>query len=50
MLIVDIGMMHMGVGLGAWLGVLTLGQIAAFRTDNDSSKHLKPYDPVNLPP
>lgn len=40
MLIVDVGTMHMGVALGAWLGVLTLGQIVAFRADNDSSKCL----------
>lgn len=50
MLIVDVGTMHMGVGLGAWLGVLTLGQIVAFRADNDSSKCLQPYNAMNLPP
>lgn len=35
---------------GGGLGVLLLGQIAALRADNDSSKHLQPYNPVNLPP
>lgn len=50
MLIVDVGTMHVGVGLGVWLGALPLGQIAALRADNDSSKHLQPYNSVNLPP